>query len=232
MLLLELISDFFLPWKPGFSKLGKFTFQKGRMNGNGHVAYRWKGLATSITKTLFVCPSVAPNSNDRMTRLTTSDRHRVLALLDAGVGPAEVARRFNVNERTLRRHVRRYRETGDVRDRPRSGRPRCTTQRQDRWIVSSHLRDRARTAVESARNFPGDRPIHPQTIRNRLRVSGLTARRPAIRPILEPRHLFFIFDTRMSFFILSAIKLIKKLHNFLFGPYYISLMKIGQNFFG
>ena len=95
----------FLAWRPGFPKLGKMTPQKEKMNGNGHVAYRWKGLAMCITKTLFVFRSVAPNSNERMTILTISDRHRVLALPDAGVRPAEVARAFNVNERTLRRHV-------------------------------------------------------------------------------------------------------------------------------
>jgi hypothetical protein len=53
-------------------------------------------------------------------------------------------------------------------DRPRSGRPRVTTLRQDRHIRFIHLRNRFVTAVHTARLTPGrtnvrisDQTVHP-----------------------------------------------------------------------
>ena len=49
--------------------------------------------------------------------------------------PAEVADIFNVSKRQVERIRKRYQETGDVHDRPRSGRPRKTTARDDSLLV-------------------------------------------------------------------------------------------------
>ena len=49
--------------------------------------------------------------------------------------PAEVADIFNVSKRQVERICKRYQETGDVHDRPRSGRPRKTTARDDSLLV-------------------------------------------------------------------------------------------------
>ena len=49
--------------------------------------------------------------------------------------PAEVADIFNVSKRQVERIHKRYQETGDVHDRPRSGRPRKTTARDDSLLV-------------------------------------------------------------------------------------------------
>ena len=83
---------------------------------------------------------------------------------------------------TIERLVRRLRETGRVADRPRSGRPRVTSQRQDRAIRLDHLRNRQLTATETAVNTVDGHNcrIHPKTVRNRLREFGLRARRPNI----------------------------------------------------
>ena len=94
----------------------------------------------------------------------------------------QVARHFGVHVSTIERLVRRLRETGRVADRPRSGRPRVTSQRQDRAIRLAHLRNRHLTATETAVNTVGshNRRIHPKTVRNRLREFGLRARRPNV----------------------------------------------------
>ena len=54
---------------------------------------------------------------------------------------AEVADTFNVSQRQVQRIRKRYEETGDVFDKPRSGRPRKTTAREDRycWLRSIQL---------------------------------------------------------------------------------------------
>ena len=87
-----------------------------------------------------------------------------------------------MHDSTIERLVRRLRETGRVADRPRSGRPRVTSQRQDRAIRLAHLRNRHLTATETAVNTVGshNRRIHLKTVRNRLREFGLRARRPNV----------------------------------------------------
>jgi len=80
-----------------------------------------------------------------------------------------------VNVSTIERLVHRLRDTGRVADRPRRGRPRVTTPRQDRAIRLAHLRNRHVTATETALTTVGNhnRHIHPKTVRNRLREFGL-----------------------------------------------------------
>ena len=83
---------------------------------------------------------------------------------------------------TTERLGRRLREIGRVADRPRSRRPRVTSQRQDRAIRHAHLHNRHLTATETGVNMVGshNRRIHPKTLRNRLREFGLRACRPNV----------------------------------------------------
>ena len=64
------------------------------------------------------------------------------------------------------------------------------TLRQDRHITLIHLRNRFVTAVDTARRTPGIRNniISDQTVRNRLRQSGLRSRRPLKGMELKRRH--------------------------------------------
>ena len=120
-----------------------------------------------------------------MPRLSLDERNQALGMLEAGASQLMVAGRFGCSVRTVQELQRRQRETGAAIDRPRSGRPRITSERDDRYILLSHLRDRQLTAVETARDLQAVRRIHPQTVRNRLREAGLRSRRPAIRTILD-----------------------------------------------
>ena len=99
-----------------------------------------------------------------------------------------VARQFGVHINTVHALWRRYQQTGTVRDRQRSGRPRVTSRRQDNYIRTSHLRNRFQSASLTARSIPGHRRISPRTVRNRLREANIRPRRPAIRPTLLQRH--------------------------------------------
>ena len=77
-------------------------------------------------------------------------RERALGMLQGGMRTADVARAIHSNVRTVRRLSQRYRETGRTADRPRNGRLRVTTSAQDRYIQTSHLRDRCRMATATA----------------------------------------------------------------------------------
>ena len=128
-----------------------------------------------------------------MVRLSNLERARALGVLQGGQTVAEVAIRFNVSRSTIKRLRHRFRDTGDVKDRPRSGRPRVTTVRQERYIETTAARARFITANQienDVRNAarPAARPISHQTIRNRLHAAGLRARKPAKRPKMTAAH--------------------------------------------
>ncbi|GFS16696.1 transposable element Tcb1 transposase [Elysia marginata] len=125
-----------------------------------------------------------------MPRLTEVDRHRALGLLQAGLPISEVYLRMNANRTSIFRLRQRLHETDTVSDRPRSWRPRCTTQRQDRNLVRNHMNNRFLSATASARQTRerNNQRIGANTVRRRLSTSGLRARRPYIGPILTQRH--------------------------------------------
>ena len=127
-----------------------------------------------------------------MVRLTDVQRGRAIALLMQDRRQQQVANHFGFNVSTIERLVRRLRETGHLADRPRSGRPRVTSRRQDRTIRPAHLRNRHLTATETALNTVGthNRQISPKTVGSRLREIGLRARRPYVGlPLTQARRL-------------------------------------------
>ncbi|GFR89938.1 transposable element Tc1 transposase [Elysia marginata] len=121
--------------------------------------------------------------------LTEVDRHRALGLPQAGLPISEVSLRMNANRTTIFRPRQRLHEKDTVSDRPRSGRPMCTTQRQDRNLARNHMNNRFLSASASARQTRGrnNQCISANTVRRRLSTSGLRARCPYIGPILTQR---------------------------------------------
>ena len=125
-----------------------------------------------------------------MPRIPAHLRERALGMLQGGTRTADVARAINCNVCTVRRLRQSYRETGQRADRPRSGMPCVTTPAQDRYIRTSHRRDRYRMATTTARVTPGmhNPSISAQTVRNRLREAGLRACMPVARQVLTRHH--------------------------------------------
>jgi transposase len=91
-----------------------------------------------------------------MSRLTEFQRGQAIALLMQGQRQQHFALHFGVNVSTVERLVRRLRDTRRVADRPRRGRPRIATPRQDRAICLAHLRNRHVTATETALTTVGN----------------------------------------------------------------------------
>ena len=105
-----------------------------------------------------------------MVCLSQLDRGRAIALSLQGLSQRDIAQQFGVHESTILRLVQRLRATGRLTDHPRSRRPCVMTQRQDRHTRLVHLRNRVRTATETAREVIGThgRRVCPRTVRNRL----------------------------------------------------------------
>ena len=110
--------------------------------------------------------------------MTPQERSESIGMLRAGMPIDDVAAHFTVCKKTIQRMVRRYNLTGEVKDRARSGRPRKTTEAEDRRIRTSHLRERTRTATKTAREWMGNMPITRFIVRRRLKCFGISCRRP------------------------------------------------------
>ena len=131
-----------------------------------------------------------------MRKLNDLQRGRAVGFIQAGWSRSAVARHFGVHCSSIGRLYTQFRRRGIVKDGPRSGRPRATSYREDRLIVSTATRRRFCTAtlqnqlnqLQGPLRGPGGRRISGQTIRNRLHASGFRARRPARRPFLTRAH--------------------------------------------
>ena len=122
-------------------------------------------------------------------RLTDEQRGRALAVRE-GVAVREVGRQLQVSHSVITTLRDRHRQTGSVAERRRPGRPRLTTPREDRLLVTSALGDRSVTADTLSRQLMAatHTNVSRQTVRNRLREADLVSRRPVVRTILTRAH--------------------------------------------
>ena len=122
-----------------------------------------------------------------MPRLSKSQRSEAIGMLRA-MTCKDVAAHFNVDRKTIERLRVKYRRTGDVADLPRPGAPRKTDAAEDRFIVTSHRRDRFKCAAETSRNWVGRHQISYKTVLRRLSARGIKCRRPVSKQRLSDRH--------------------------------------------
>ena len=73
-----------------------------------------------------------------MPRLSLQDRAGAIGQLEAGV-PAYRVAAFGVSPGSISKLKTKFRETGEVKDPPRSGRPKKTTPQEDRFLTLASL---------------------------------------------------------------------------------------------
>lgn len=135
-----------------------------------------------------VCgPHVFPG----MARYRGADLLRqVVALRHRGHRQVDIARSLGLTQGAVSKILKRNRETGTPVQRPRSGRPRISTARQDRWLVMQCRRNRWQTSTHLRQQWRGvlRRPVSTRTVRRRLCRAGYWARRPWRCPGLTLNH--------------------------------------------
>ena len=88
-----------------------------------------------------------------MPRLNQNQRIQALTMLARGDNVSNVSRAFGCHRNTIIRLRQCFQKTGGVADRCRSGRPRVTNPRTDRFITLTRLRRRFETATSFARQY-------------------------------------------------------------------------------
>ena len=105
--------------------------------------------------------------------MTFEQRERAIGMLTAGMSVGDVARHFQRHESSISRLPNGLQQTGNVADRPRSGRPRKTTPQEDRFLTTSSRRSRflsSRKLGRLLRNATGTR-VCDRAVRNRVHAA-------------------------------------------------------------
>ncbi|XP_018306453.1 uncharacterized protein [Mycetomoellerius zeteki] len=115
---------------------------------------------------------------------------QVVALIEDGRSRRYVAEALDLSVSTVQRACARYLETNSFQRKPGSGRPRCTNNNDDRFIVLNSLRDRHRTSVQIRNNLRDVRNtnVSVYTVWRRLAEQNLFSRKPVAVPLLQRRH--------------------------------------------
>ncbi|CAH1976304.1 unnamed protein product [Acanthoscelides obtectus] len=119
------------------------------------------------------------------------DRTRIVALFQAGFSNHRIAMDLGIPRSLVIRTIQRFQETGSVENRPRSGRPRVTDDRENRYtalFARSNIFSTS-TAIRSHIQLTFRRVISTSTIRRRLRMANLRPRRPLRVPRLTRRQI-------------------------------------------
>ena len=122
------------------------------------------------------------NVIQRRPDITFEQRERGIGMLTAGISARDVARHLQRHESTTSRLLKRFQQTGNVAERPRSDRPRKTTPREDRFLTASSRGNRflsSRKLCRLLRNATGT-GVCDRTVRNRLHAAQLKACRPYV----------------------------------------------------
>ena len=92
-----------------------------------------------------------------------------------GISNRQLGRLFGCSEKAVRDLLKRFRDTGSVQDRPRSGRPPKLSIRQQRTLVRSCVKDRKKTAYNHQQELTkfGGPQVSLTTVRRILRRYGL-----------------------------------------------------------
>ena len=102
----------------------------------------------------------------------------ILVLTNEGYSMWEIAKKVKFYFNGVYYSRQRTAQTGSNQIRKRSGRPRCTTKQEDKYIRVSSLRNRRLTSPQLAASWNGTRktPVSTSTVKRRFRDAGLLGR--------------------------------------------------------
>jgi hypothetical protein len=90
----------------------------------------------------------------------------------------EIAKKLKISYNAVYNSLHITAQTGSNQNRKRSGRPRCTTEQEDKCIRVSSLRNRCLTSPQPAAslNITCRTPVSTSTVKRRLQDAGLLGR--------------------------------------------------------
>lgn len=122
--------------------------------------------------------------------LSSELRAQIVALCDSGLSQTAVAKMLKLSRQCVNYTLKRFRETGSFKSKPRSGRPSVTSPATDRMIRRKVLIDPTISSTCISRELPENVHVKPRTIRHRLlQKYGLKSRAAARKPRLSVKNV-------------------------------------------
>ena len=124
-------------------------------------------------------------------QLSNTVRWQIIGMQEAGMSLRQIAHRVGHHHSIVSRIVNKHRLTNDVMDRPRSGRSRITSRREDNALGRLVRRNPFANSTVLKRQWLPHRLLSARTVRNRLKSVGYRSRRPVKRCLLTQAHKAF-----------------------------------------
>ena len=121
-------------------------------------------------------------------RISEAQRWQIIGMHTTGMSFKAIGRQMGYHYTVVSRLVRKHTQTNNVKDLPRSGRPRVTSYRDDRALQRLVRRMPFATSPVLKQHWLPNRRLSTRTVRNRLKSAGLKSRRVIKRPLLADRH--------------------------------------------
>lgn len=117
-------------------------------------------------------------------------KQRILNSFRNGMRKAKIARNFGLHRSIVSRIIKRYVSTGNICIVKNSGRPKKSTQREDRTLIriSNENPFLSSTKISTILNGEHNIDLSARTVRRRLVENGLFGRRPAKKPLLSRKN--------------------------------------------
>ena len=116
-------------------------------------------------------------------RISEAQRWQIIGMHTTGMSFKAIELQMGYHYTVVSRLVRKHTQTNNVKDLPRSGRPRVTSDRDDRALQRTQT-----TSPVLKQHWLPNRRLSTRTVKNRLKSAGLKSRRVIKRPPLADRH--------------------------------------------
>ena len=125
--------------------------------------------------------------NGQKQQLSSETRQSILVLRNEGYSIREIAKKLKISYNAVYYSLHRSAQSVSNQNRKRSGRPRCTTEQEDKYIRVSNLRNRHLTSPQLAASVNSTRktPVSTSTVKRQLRDAGLLGRVAKKKPYLR-----------------------------------------------
>ena len=121
-------------------------------------------------------------------RISEAQGWQIIGMHTTRMSFKAIGRHMGYHYAVASRLVRKHTHTNNMKDLPRSGRPRVTSDRDDRALQRLVSRMPFVTSPVLKQHWLINRRLSTRTVRNRLKSAGLKSRRAIKRPLLADRH--------------------------------------------
>jgi transposase len=139
-------------------------------------------------------------------RISEAQRWQIIGMHTTGMSFKAIGRQMSYHYSVVSRLVRKHTQTNNVKDLPRSGRPRVTSDCNDRALQRLVRRMPFATSPILKQHWLPNRRLSTRKVRSRLKSAGLKSRRVIKRPLLVDRHR----RTRLEFKDMAQDALIRR----------------------